>query len=99
MKYKLQFIEKFLTLTEEYLDKVIVKIYIKQQNPDTKQNNEILNLISSLISQIGSFFESDENLKVIQDELKQQQITDYLTNLVNLQMSITEKINNKFINN
>ena len=29
MKYKLQFIEKFLTLTEEYLDKVIVKIYIK----------------------------------------------------------------------
>ena len=62
-----------------------------------KKNNLILNQISSLISDILSYFDKEENLKVIQDELKQQHITDYLTNLVNLQMVITEKINNKFI--
>jgi len=90
IKHKLQFFEKFLALGEDYLDKVI-------NVSDSKKNAAILNKISSLVSEIFTFFDNEENLKVIEDELKQQQITDYLTNLVNLQMALTEKINNKFI--
>jgi hypothetical protein len=83
--FKKQFLltERFLSLVENFLN----------DNISTTENEEILHKIDFIIHQITSSLEKEEFFKVIEKEFKQNQIIDYLTNLLNLQVKITEKIN------
>ncbi len=74
--------EKFLVVFEKYLNEAGNNL-----NPD------ILHKIDHITNEIATNLEKEEVIEVIEKEFKQNQIIDYLTNLLNLQIKITEKIN------
>jgi hypothetical protein len=82
----LAYLKKQLLMTEKFL--VIVGEYI-----DKTEDQELLHRIDLVLSELTNSFNSDEILDVIANEFKHTQIIDTLTNLLNVQIKITEKIN------
>lgn len=82
LKKKLALTEKFLNIIYSYLDK------------GENLSDETLYKIDYILHELTDYFDSDEILTTIQQEFKQVQIINSLTNLLNLQLKITEKINN-----
>ena len=74
--------EKFLAVIEKYLSEV-------GENVD----EEILHKIDVLCNEMTENLDKREVIDVVEKEFKQNHIIDYLTNLLNLQVKITEKIN------
>lgn len=72
---------KYLTIIDEYL-------------ANTKSlNNEVVHQLESILDSISTQLESSELFEGVSQEFKQNQIIESLTNLLNLQIGITEKIN------
>jgi hypothetical protein len=85
-------VKKQILLTEKLLG--VVENYLSGTSDfSTESNQETLFQIDYLLHTIVSYFDSDEVLKIVQKEFRDNQIIDSLTNLLNVQVHITEKIN------
>jgi hypothetical protein len=85
-------LKKQILLTEKFLG--VVENYLNGVTDYTSQSNqENLFQIDYLLHTIISYFESEEVLKIVEKEFRENQIIDSLTNLLNVQVRITEKIN------
>lgn len=85
-------VKKQILLTEKLLG--VVENYLSGTSDfSSESNQETLFQIDYLLHTIVSYFDSDEVLKIVQKEFRDNQIIDSLTNLLNVQVHITEKIN------
>jgi hypothetical protein len=80
-------IKKQLMLTERFL--IIIENYLNDANTD----DEILHNVDYILQELVYYFDREEVLKIVQQEFKDNQIIDAFSNLLNLQIKITEKIN------
>ena len=85
-KARLLNIQKFLVILESYLEN-------KLENLD----QEVLNKIEILVNQLLDSFNDEEIYDAIVKEYKQNQVVQTLTNLLKLQVNITEKINESIL--
>jgi len=83
-------VKKQLLLTERFL--IIIETYL-DGNDVSKLDEEILHQVDYLLQELNFYFDKDEVFQIIEQEFKQNQVIDSLTNLLNLQIKITEKIN------
>lgn len=81
--------KKTFLLTEKFL--VVFEKYLCEGGNEL--NQEILHKIDYITNEMSNNLEKGEIMEVIEKEFKQNQIIDYLTNLLELQIKITEKIN------
>lgn len=85
-------VKKQILLTEKLLG--VVENYLSGTSDfSCESNQETLFQIDYLLHTVVSYFDSDEVLKIVQKEFRDNQIIDSLTNLLNVQVHITEKIN------
>ena len=85
-------VKKQILLTEKLLG--VVENYLSGTSDfSSESNQETLFQIDYLLHTIVSYFDSDEVLKIVQKEFRDNQIIDSLTSLLNVQVHITEKIN------
>lgn len=82
-------LKKNFLLAEKYL--MVFEKYLNEAGNDL--NPEIVHKLDYITNEIASGLEKEEIIEIIEKEFKQNQIIDYLTNLLNLQIKITEKIN------
>jgi hypothetical protein len=82
-------LKKTFLLTEKFL--VVFEKYLNEAGNES--NQEILHKIDYITNEMSNNLEKGEIIEVIEKEFKQNQIIDYLTNLLDLQIKITEKIN------
>jgi hypothetical protein len=82
-------LKKSFLLAEKYL--IVFEKYLNEAGNDL--NPEIVHKLDYITNEIASDLEKEEFIEIIEKEFKQNQIIDYLTNLLNLQIKITEKIN------
>jgi hypothetical protein len=80
--------KKQILLTEKFLG--VIENYL---NSNTNPSEEILQQIDYLLHSIIGYFDREEVLKLVNKEYKENQIIDSLTNLLNIQVKVTEKIN------
>ena len=83
-KLRLLSVQKFLLIIEKYLE-----------NKPESLDQEMLNKVEFLVNELLSSFNNEEVFDAIMKEFKQNQIVQTLTNLLKLQVNITEKINEK----
>lgn len=82
LKKNFMLTDKFLAVIEKYLSEV-------GDNVD----EEILHKIDVLCNEMTGNLDKREVIEIVEKEFKQNHIIDYLTNLLTLQVKITEKIN------
>jgi len=82
-------VKKQLSLTERFL--LVIENYLN--NSTQKTNDDILYKIDLVLNELVNYFDREEVLEFIRKEFRQNQIIDSLTNLLNVQVMITEKIN------
>lgn len=83
-KIRLLSVQKFLAIIEKYLES-------KPENLD----HDTVNKIDYLVNELVNSFNQEDVFDAIVKEFKQNQIVQTLTNLLKLQVNITEKINEK----
>lgn len=82
-------VKKQLLLTDRFL--IIIDHYLT--GDVDKLDEDILHQIDFILQELVFYFDQSGVMKIIEQEFKQTQIIDSLTNLLNLQIKITEKIN------
>ena len=85
-KKRLVGVQKFLIILESYLDNKLENI-----------NQETIKKIEFIINELLNTFNENEVFESILKEYNQNQIVQTLTNLLKLQVNITEKINEKIL--
>jgi len=83
-KIRLSSVQKFLVIIERYLE-----------NKAESLNQDTVGKIDFLVNELLNSFNEEDVLDVIVKEFKQNQIVHTLTNLLKVQVNITEKINEK----
>lgn len=83
-KIRLLSVQKFLVIIEKYLES-------KAESLD----QDTVNKIDYLVNELVNSFSQEDVFDAIVKEFKQNQIVQTLTNLLKLQVNITEKINEK----
>lgn len=83
-KIRLLSVQKFLLIIEKYLENKIENL-----------DSAIIDKIDYLVNELINSFNQEEIFDAIVKEFKQNQIVQTLTNLLKLQVNITEKINEK----
>lgn len=83
-KIRLLSVQKFLAIIEKYLES-------KAESLD----HDTVNKIDYLVNELVNSFNQEDVFDAIVKEFKQNQIVQTLTNLLKLQVNITEKINEK----
>jgi hypothetical protein len=83
LKRQILLLEKFLTVIERYLD---------LNNPETV-DNELVRKIDQVINDITNSFDSEEILKMVNKDFKENQIMNSLTSLMSVQIKLAEKLN------
>jgi hypothetical protein len=86
----IQFLKKQLLLTERFLS--VIETYLNDLT-EKSYNNPIIHQVDLLLSELNNFLDNKGVLEIIQHEYKENQVIDSLTNLLDLQIKITEKIN------
>lgn len=86
----LKYLKKQLLTTERFL--FVIEKYLDSDNANSL-NNELLHKIDMLLNDLTHDFSNSELLEVMNKEFKNNQLIESLTNLLNLQLKITEKIN------
>ena len=89
LKRHLILVDKFLLLIDSYLSELI------GNEVEIENSENVIHSLFKLIAEISSFFDNEDLLKLIKQENKQLQIIDQMTNLLNLQIKIADKINEK----
>jgi len=89
LKRHLMLVDKFLLLIDSYLSELI------GNEVEIENSENVIHSLFKLIAEISSFFDNEDLLKLIKQENKQLQIIDQMTNLLNLQIKIADKINEK----
>lgn len=82
--------KKQMLISERFL--AVIENYLNGLNND-KLDNEILHQIDYVTHTISTYLDSKEVTELVEKDLKNNQIIDSLTNLLNVQVRITEKIN------
>jgi hypothetical protein len=83
-KIRLLSVQKFLAIIEKYLE-----------NNAESLDQDTVNKIDFLVNELVNSFNQDDVFEAIVKEFKQNQIVQTLTNLLKLQVNLTEKINEK----
>jgi hypothetical protein len=83
-------LKKQMLISERFL--AVIENYLNGLNND-KLDTEILHQIDYITHTISTYLDSKEVAELVEKDLKNNQIIDSLTNLLNVQVRITEKIN------
>lgn len=83
-KIRLLSVQKFLAIIEKYLE-----------NKAESLDQDTVNKVDFLVNELVNSFNQDDVFDAIVKEFKQNQIVQTLTNLLKLQVNLTEKINEK----
>ena len=83
LKRQCLIIDRFLAVFEHLLETMQIR----------DQNYIILNEMEYLISEVSQYLDCEDVQAVCQKEFRENQIIDSLTNLLNVQVRLTEKIN------
>jgi len=83
-KLRMLSVQKFLVIIEKYLE-----------NKPEALDKELVDKKNFLVNELINTFNHEEVFDAIMKEFKQNQVVETLTNLLKLQVNITEKINEK----
>jgi hypothetical protein len=83
-KLRLTSIQKFLVIIEKYLEEKIENL-----------DKDVLNRVELIVNEFLNTLGNEKIFEAVVKEFKQNQLVNTLTNLLKLQVNITEKINEK----
>jgi hypothetical protein len=81
MKRQLLLLEKFLGVIDRYLE------------TEGNHNGELLHKVDMIISNLTNSFDSDEIIRLVNNDFKDNQVINSLTNLLGIQVKLAERLN------